>query len=504
MAAETDASTIGPATRRPASLSPAMETDAEKLRFIEEMTKNVDAVQERVLAEILGRNAESEYLTNCCLAGAIDRATFRVKVPVVSYEDLQPYIRRIAEGDRSPILSGSKHPISEFLTSSGTSGGERKLLPTVEDELDRRKLMSSLAMPVINQYIPGLDEGSVLCFFFAKSETMTPGGLPARPTLTSYYKSDHFKNRTDGRYKICTSPLGAILCEDAFQSMYAQMLCGLCQRNDVVRLCTVFASALVRAIYFLQQNWEPLATDIETGVLNHRVTDPSVRKEVGDILGADLELARCIRTECSKEDWAGIITRIWPNTKYLETIVTGSMAQYIPTLNYYSGGLPMASIAYASSECYFGLNLRPFCDPSEVSYTIMPNMAFFEFIPMDGNGDTSQLVDLARVEVGREYELVITNHSGLNRYRVGDILRVTGFHNMAPQFSFVRRRNVLLSVESDKTDEAELQRAVERASSLLCTFDAAVLDYTSQACTKSIPGHYVIYWELLLTRVPTP
>ncbi|KAK3118340.1 hypothetical protein QOZ80_9BG0697490 [Eleusine coracana subsp. coracana] len=358
MAAETDASTIGPAaTRRPASLSPAMETDAEKLRFIEEMTANVDAVQERVLAEILGRNAESEYLRNCGLAGAIDRATFRAKVPVVLYEDLQLYIRRIAEGDRSPILSGSKHPISEFLTSSGTSGGERKLLPTVEDEIDRRKLLSSLAMSVINRYIPGLDEGSALCFFFVKSETMTPGGLPARPTLTSYYKSDHFKNRTDGRYKTCTSPLGAILCEDAFQSMYAQMLYGLCHRNDVVRLCAVFASALVRAIYFLQQNWEPLATDIETGVLNHRVTDPSARKEVGDILRADLELARCIRTECSKEDWA---------------------------------------------ECYFGLNLRPFCDPSEVSYTIMPNMAYFEFIPMDG-----------------------------------DILRVTGFHNMAPQQSRV-------------------------------------------------------------------
>jgi auxin responsive GH3 family protein len=186
------------------------------------------------------------------------------------------------------------------------------------------------------------------------------------------------------------------------------------------------------------------------------------------------------------------------------------MQQYIPTLEYYSGGLPMACTMYASSECYFGLNLRPMCRPEEVCYTIMPNMGYFEFLPVDeasgvpvaaasGDAAAAQLVDLARVEVGREYELVITTYAGLYRYRVGDILRVAGFHNAAPQFRFVRRKNVLLSIESDKTDEAELQRAVDRASALLRERGAAVAEYTSHACTRSIPGHYVIYWELLAT-----
>jgi auxin responsive GH3 family protein len=199
--------------------------------------------------------------------------------------------------------------------------------------------------------------------------------------------------------------------------------------------------------------------------------------------------------ECSNENWEGIITRIWPNTKYLDVIVTGAMAQYIPTLNYYSGGLPLACTMYASSECYFGLNLNPMCKPSEVSYTIMPNMAYFEFLP-HGSGST-RIVDLADVEVGKEYELVITTYAGLYRYRVGDILRVTGFHNSAPQFHFVRRKNVLLSIDSDKTDESELQRAVENASKLLVKFNTSVVEYTSYANTETIPGHYVIYWELL-------
>lgn len=479
---------------------PACEKDAKALQFIEEMTRNADAVQERVLAEILIRNAETEYLRRFNLNAATDRETFKSKVPMVTYEHLQPEIQRIANGDRSPILSA--HPISEFLTSSGTSAGERKLMPTIQEELDRRQLLYSLLMPVMNLYVPGLDKGKGLYFLFVKSETKTPGGLLARPVLTSYYKSDHFKTRPYDPYMVYTSPNEAILCPDSYQSMYTQMLCGLYEREQVLRLGAVFASGLLRAIRFLQLNWKQLTQDIWSGTLNPTlITDPAIRSCMDRVMRPDPELADCVIRECSKDNWEGIITRIWPKTKYLDVIVTGAMAQYIPTLDFYSGGLPLACTMYASSECYFGLNLNPMCKPSEVSYTIMPNMAYFEFLPLDSGSTRDlppRLVDLVDVEVGKEYELVITTYSGLYRYRVGDILRVTGFHNSAPQFHFVRRKNVLLSIDSDKTDESELQKAVENASKLLKKYKTSVVEYTSYADTKTIPGHYVIYWELLV------
>ncbi|KAH1082374.1 hypothetical protein J1N35_022135 [Gossypium stocksii] len=479
------------------------EKDAKALQFIEEMTKNVDSVQERILGEILSRNANTEYLKRFQLNGATDRDTFKSKVPVVTYEDLQPEIQRIANGDKSPILSS--HPISEFLTSSGTSAGERKLMPTIHEELNRRQLLYSLLMPVMNLYVPGLDKGKGLYFLFIKAETKTPGGLLARPVLTSYYKSDHFKSRPYDPFNVYTSPNETILCPDSIQSMYAQMLCGLIMREEVLRVGAVFASGLLKAIRFLQVNWKQFAHDIETGTLNPKVTDPSVRECMSKILKPNPELAAFITKECSEENWECIITRIWPNTKYLDVIVTGAMAQYIPTLEYYSGGLPMACTMYASSECYFGLNLKPMCKPSEVSYTIMPNMAYFEFLPHDDSSaqDSSRdspprLVDLADLEVGKEYELIVTTYAGLCRYRVGDILRVTGYHNAAPQFRFIRRKNVLLSIDSDKTDESELQQAIENASVLLKEFNTSVVEYTSYADTKQIPGHYVIYWELFV------
>ncbi|KAI4381231.1 hypothetical protein MLD38_007325 [Melastoma candidum] len=464
----------------------------DALRSIEEVTRDADSVQERVLDEILCRNSDAEYLRQFSLGGARDRRTFKSKVPVVNYEDLQPYIQRIANGDRSDILSS--RPITEFLTSSGTSGGERKLMPCNEDDWDRRDLIFSLVMPIINTYIPGVDKGKGLYFYFVKAETKTPGGLLAHPVLTGYVKSSHFSSRWIDDAHI--SPLEAILCPDTAQSMYVQMLCGLIMRDQVNRIGAIFASGLIRAIRFLQLNWKALVYDIRSGTLGPKITDASIRGCMTRILRPDPELAEDITSECSDEKWAGIIRRIWPNVKYLEVIVTGAMAQYIPTLDYYGGGLPLVSMIYASSECFFGPNLKPISDPSEVSYTILPNMGYFEFLPCEAAAP-SLPVDMVDVEIGKEYELVVTTYTGLCRYRIGDILRVTGFHNLTPQFQFVRRKNVLLSIDSDKTDEAELQTAVENASKLLSGYEYGIVDYTSYADTKTVPGHYVIYWELL-------
>lgn len=297
-------------------------------------------------------------------------------------------------------------------------------MPTIEEELERRSLLYSLLMPVMNQFVPGLDKGKGMYFLFTKSEAKTPSGLVARPVLTSYYKSSHFRSRIGDPYTIYTSPNETILCPDSYQSMYSQLLCGLCQNREVLRVGAVFASGFIRAIKFLEKNWVSLANDIRTGTLNSKINDSSVRDSIMKILKPDNELADFVEAECGKESWEGIITRLWPNTKHVDVIVTGTMSQYIPTLDYYSNGLPIVCTMYASSECYFGLNLNPLCKPSDVSYTLIPTMAYFEFLPVNRKNwcvdsvskPTSlkkyELVDLVDVKVGEEYELVITTYSG--------------------------------------------------------------------------------------------
>ncbi|KAI5081852.1 hypothetical protein GOP47_0001595 [Adiantum capillus-veneris] len=500
------------------------KSGCEALDLLENLSCNADLVQNETLSAILRRNAKTEYLARYGLQGRSDPQSFKSLLPMITYEDLQPDIQRIANGDSSPILSAC--PVSEFLTSSGTSAGERKLMPTIHDEFERRCLLYSFLMPIMNQYVPDLDKGKGMYFYFIKSEVKTPGGLLARPVLTSYYKSHWFTGRPYDPCNVYTSPNETVLCPDSFQSMYSQMLCGLLHRADVLRMGAVFASGFLRAIRFLQDNWQQLCADIRTGELSHIITHEPSRRAVGALLtsmGPNMESANEIASICSKcqerSSWKGIIPLIWPRTKYIDVIVTGAMAQYIPMLNMYSDGLPLVCTMYASSECYFGVNLHPLCKPADVSYMIVPNMAFFEFLPVlsgreGGNKfhqysttstksspelqlDEGKLVELVDVQVGCEYELVVTTYAGLYRYMVGDILRVTGFHNKAPQFEFVCRKNVALSIDADKTDEDTLHRAVEAATRAhLSGTGVTLVEYTSYVDLTTIPAHYVLFWEL--------
>lgn len=76
------------------------------------------------------------------------------------------------------------------------------------------------------------------------------------------------------------------------------------------------------------------------------------------------------------------------------------------------------------------------------------------------------------------------------------MLQVSGFHNKAPQFRFICRRNVVLSIDNDKTNEEDLHRSVSVAKKLLEPYNALLVEYTSFADASSVPGHYVLYWEI--------
>ncbi|KAJ6956747.1 hypothetical protein NC652_007723 [Populus alba x Populus x berolinensis] len=141
------------------------------LKEIERLTEKAGEVQETILKAILMQNGETEYL-------------------------------RLLTGEDSSLVTG--HPDSEMLCSSGTSAGEPKLMPSIAEDLDRRTFVYNLIMPIMNQYISGLDEGKAMFLYFIKAEMSTPCGLPARTVLTSYYKSKHFKCRTRDAIQLIT------------------------------------------------------------------------------------------------------------------------------------------------------------------------------------------------------------------------------------------------------------------------------------------------------------
>ncbi|RZC92893.1 hypothetical protein C5167_007917 [Papaver somniferum] len=502
---------ISPADDFTTTINVISEYDQHKkalLEYIEEVTTNAEEIQKRVLSEILSRNKNVEYLQRKGLDGHTDGETFKKMLPVITYEDLKPDIDRIiSNGNTSspPILCDQ--PISMLFCSSGTSSGVRKRIPVTEEDAERRYFFRSLVMPIVDQHIPGLDKGKVMYIMISVPQDMTPGGIGLSYSSTAFYKTSYFKDRSDNNpYNSYTCPIEAIHCEDSYQSMYSQVFCGLYQSDQVHRLGAPFGSGMVSIVRFIQENWTSLCNDIRNGRIdNKKITDLLVRKAVSKLLSIkpNPKLANLIETECKRDEtWKGIMSRLWPNAKYIESVVTGTMSQYIPYIEFYSNKLPIVCARYACSEAYCGINLNPLCQPDQVSYTLIPTMAYFEFLPiLSDQHDQQEVVDLTAVKLGNEYELVITTYTGLYRYRVGDVLRVAGFKNNAPQFNFMRRNNTLLSIDTEKTDEVELQNAVNVAARHLKKFlSASLVDYTSFAdhhtTSSTTPGHYVLYFEL--------
>ncbi|XP_017979546.1 PREDICTED: indole-3-acetic acid-amido synthetase GH3.17 [Theobroma cacao] len=481
-----------------------METD-KYLKIMEELTSNAHEMQEKLLEEILKRNAGTEYLKGY-LHGQADKKLFKENVPISTYEDIMPYIDRIANGEPSDILLADL--VLGFLRSTGTTGGKRKLIPYTAESLDKMCLQPILAEAVMGKYFDGLDKGKGMYFLFANPEVETPCGLMESSYTTTYFKSSGFENSVA---KICTSPVEIILCLDTQQSMYCQLLIGLLQSDQVLRVATIFASTLVRSIKFLEDCWKELCFNIRTGRASDWITDAGCRNALSSVLTEpNPELADSIERACGGQSWQGIVKKLFPKTKYIGVLVTGSMSQYIKILDFYCGGLPLVSEYYSCSEAVCGINLKPLSKPSEVSYTFLPNMAYFEFLPVkednekltqesretENKNEDIEPVDLVNVKLGQCYELLVTTLTGLYRYNVGDVLMATGFHNNAPQFRFIERKNVALNLEFEKTTETDLSRAVTDAEVLLEPLGFLLVGHTSYADTSSKPGHYVLFWEL--------
>ncbi len=110
---------------------------------------------------------------------------------------------------------------------------------------------------------------------------------------------------------------------------------------------------------------------------------------------------------------------------------------------------------------------------------------------MEDSGNGRPLL-MDELEVGKEYELIVTNLSGFYRYRLGDVICVTGYHNECPMLVFSYRKSQLISMYGEKVTEMTLRTAVEAMAE---ESETTVLEYSVYADTSSDPGHYVVLLE---------
>ncbi|KAF8694375.1 hypothetical protein HU200_038299 [Digitaria exilis] len=478
----------------------------ETINEFETLTRDAGRVQQDTLKKILQVNADAEYLKHFGLNGRTDVQSYKSCIPLCVHSDLEPYIQRIADGDSSPQLTGK--PITSLSLSSGTTQGKPKFVPFNDELIENTLQINHTSYAFRNREYP-IGKGKALQFIYSSKQVVTKGGILITTATTNLYQGPRYKEGMKDIQTQCCSPDEVVFGSDFQQSLYCHFLYGLIYSDEIYQVFSTFAHSLVRAFQTFEEIWEDLCVDIRDGVLSEKVTVPSIREAVAKILKPNPELAESIRKKCmGLNNWFGVIPALWPNAKYVYGIMTGSMEPYLKKLRHYAGHLPLISADYGASEGWVGANINPTLPPEEVVYCVLPQTGYFEFIPlekpkaeeMENSASIhyieSDPVGLTEVNIGKIYEVVLTTFGGLYRYRLGDVVKVVGFHNSTPELKFVCRRSLVLSINIDKNTEKDLQLAVEEAGKLLEPEELEIVDFTSSVEKSSDPGRYVIYWEL--------
>ncbi|KAG4119763.1 hypothetical protein ERO13_D11G100400v2 [Gossypium hirsutum] len=373
--------------------------DVEKvIRDFEVLTKDAENVQRETLKMILEENGCAEYLQNLGLNGRTDPESFKACVPLVTHKDLEPCIQRVADGAFSPILTGK--PITTISISSGTTQGKPKFVPFNDEMMETTLQIFRTSFAFRNKEFP-IENGRALQFIYSSKQIKTKGGLFAGTATSNVFRNSQFRKAMKAMQSECCSP------------------------DELVS--SSFAYSIVLAFRTFEQVWEELCDDIREGVLTSRITFPPVRSAMAKLLKPNPELADMIEKKCSGlNNWYGLIPELFPNVKYIYGIMTGCMEPYLKKLRHYAADVPLISADYGSSEGWIGANINPSLPPESATYAVLPNIGYFEFIPlkenveehMQENGNVSFLsmepkpVDLTEVRVGEEYEVIITNFGG--------------------------------------------------------------------------------------------
>lgn len=149
-------------------------------------------------------------------------------------------------------------------------------------------------------------------------------------------------------------------------------------------------------------------------------------------------------------------TRLWPGLALIGCWKTAVCRLQLPALQRVSGPVPIVDAIYSATEGWFTV---PSGDPDEVGGPVHVGAILTEYFPV-GEKPSKVLLKPHELEVGKDYEIVVTNFMGLVRYRLFDIVRCTGFFHRSPILQFVGKVGAELLVGLSRFSEEQLVNAM--------------------------------------------
>lgn len=349
-------------------LSPAISRLARlRSTTIERWFNSAVQAQREVLQDLLTAGQYTEFGRKHGLNKVSRIKDFKAAIPIQEYDDIKPYIERLMQGEENLLWNT---PVSWFAKSSGTTSDKSKFIPITEESLQH------------NHYAAAKDVLTLYYNSYPESDLLTGKGL--------VIGGSHQVNKLNE--EIQYGDLSAVLLQNT--PFWGQWL-----RTPELSIA-------------LLDEWETKIESLAQSTIHENVTS------VSGVPTWTLVLMKRILAITGKQT----IKEVWPN---LELYIHGGVS-FVPYKEQFQQiiGAPIHYLEmYNASEGFFAAQDHP---DKEGMLLFLQHGIFYEFMPVEEYGKSNaKTIGLGKVELGKNYALIISTNGGLWRYLVGDTIQFT-------------------------------------------------------------------------------
>jgi hypothetical protein len=429
------------------SLRPAHE------RF-ERAVRSCEAAQAGRLRDLVSSNTDTAYGRAHRFEAVTSVRAWQSRVPIVEYDDIQPWVTRAAAGERRVLTAA---PVRMFERTSGSTEAN-KLVPYTAGLLDEFAAATGPWLHGLYASYPGL-RGTTSYWSISpatRQRELTQGGTPVGfDDDTEYFgRLERFAVQ-----RMLAVPATVARLSD--MSAWADATTRHLVAAENLGLISVWhPSFLALLLNRIESNLDPLLDHVSL----RRRTAVRDRLQRGKALSEAL----------------------WPRLSVVSCWADGAAAAAVHTL---AGSVPHADVqpkGLLATEGVVSFPLR-LHDRSVTVAAVTGH--FLEFVNLEQPTARPRLAHELRR--GATYAPVISTAGGFYRYRLGDAVRCDGFHHQAPVLRFEGRIDQVSDLRGEKLNPRVVAAAVRYAERTT----GAALAFAMVAPVADDPPHYCLYAE---------
>lgn len=382
-------------------------------------------VQEELLRRILKRNKGTAYGKKHGFSTISSYEDYRKRVPVVTYEDLLPYIDCMLQDMRNVLV---KDRIVYFATTSGTTSRPKLIPITIHRTRQLRQELLLWAFFMLQRDLRKGLVGKTLYFAGPIREDLSIGGT-LMGSISGYMA---WKSPFWARTRLVIPP--DYYNEMNFEKKTRMIALKALSEKNITQLG--FA-APIEAILFLDY------------LKKHRKSLIATLERTGRRTRAR-QLAKIAEFTPAK---------IWPGLSLVNCIKSETNIPYLRTLEEKIGkSVTIRDPGIFASEGRLTLGLTD----HDRAGVLVAQENFFEFLERKVEGEYGKPLTVDKIKQGRSYKVLLTTQEGLYRYDIGDVLEVVGFKGKLPIMRFVQREH-FLNIVGEFSPENQLLEAMAEA-----------------------------------------